>query len=298
MTFEARAMMHTLRVWDAIMQRPEDSLPRLAWAELVRACEEAGNPEYTWVWRVKQVLERIGHPDWLSTGIPAPDGAAEQEKMTPKGLIHIWESEQWHQRCWSKSSCETYNNVREVMLFYPMYLEHPDDEVNLVRWRLRTGICACRQHTGVFTGVDKDRRFCEVEGCTQGNGIETPLHFICECAAWQAQRTEMEQAVMRSPKISEQLKRALGPRMEDNPELWFRAVMCGPLHDEMGAEYAEPIATLKKRISSRRWMDVDPEILARARQALTDRVTLNWITGRKLKQWYRARAVLAGYDHV
>jgi hypothetical protein len=39
MSFDARASMHTLRVWDAIMARPAAALPRLAWLELVNACE-------------------------------------------------------------------------------------------------------------------------------------------------------------------------------------------------------------------------------------------------------------------
>ena len=36
----------------------------------------------------------------------------------------------------------------------------------------------------------------------------------------------------------------------------------------------------------------------RARQAVRDRTTLHWVTGRHIKNWYLQRAVLAGYDRV
>ena len=35
-----------------------------------------------------------------------------------------------------------------------------------------------------------------------------------------------------------------------------------------------------------------------ARQAVRDRTTLHWVTGRHIKNWYLQRAVLAGYDRV
>jgi hypothetical protein len=49
MSFDARASMHTPRVGDAIMARPAAALPRLAWLELVNACEAlpGGPPMYS-----------------------------------------------------------------------------------------------------------------------------------------------------------------------------------------------------------------------------------------------------------
>ena len=48
MSFDARASMYTLWVWDAIMARPADALPRLAWLVLVNACNAlpGGPPKY------------------------------------------------------------------------------------------------------------------------------------------------------------------------------------------------------------------------------------------------------------
>ena len=56
MAFDARAYMHT-QVWDAIMARPAAALPRLAWLELVNACEvlPGGPPMYTLAARVKEI---------------------------------------------------------------------------------------------------------------------------------------------------------------------------------------------------------------------------------------------------
>ena len=71
---------------------------------------------------------------------------------------------------------------------------------------------------------------------------------------------------------------------------------------EMGVEYTEAIAVLLKRISSRMWdRDVSDIAVDRARQAVRDRTTLqwlHWVTGRHIKNWYLQRAVLAGYDRV
>jgi hypothetical protein len=71
----------------------------------------------------------------------------------------------------------------------------------------------------------------------------------------------------------------------------------GPLH-EMGVEYTGAIAVLLKRISSRMWdYSVSGVAVDRARQAVHDRRTLNWATGRQNKKWYLQRAVLAGYEY-
>ena len=54
--FDACASMHTLRVWDAIVARPVDALPRLTWLELVSACHglPGGPPKHSLA-RVKEV---------------------------------------------------------------------------------------------------------------------------------------------------------------------------------------------------------------------------------------------------
>ena len=61
MSFDARASMHTRRVWDAIMARPAAAVPRLAWLELVNACEAltGGPPMYSLVARVKEILQSV-----------------------------------------------------------------------------------------------------------------------------------------------------------------------------------------------------------------------------------------------
>ena len=80
--------------------------------------------------------------------------------------------------------------------------------------------------------------------------------------------------------------------------MWLRVMLGGTL-TELGKEYAEPIAVLTKRISSRMWRyDISDEQVALARRALSDRTTLVWATGRQIKHWYLQRAGLAGYDHV
>ena len=107
----------------------------------------------------------------------------------------------------------------------------------------------------------------------------------------------MERAVLESPRISQALKQLLGAGMAYNPVLWFRMIVCGPMDEELGVEYAEPVAVLKVRISSQHWSQVSQEDVDRAKQALGDRLTAMWITGRQLRHWYRERAVLAGYDH-
>jgi hypothetical protein len=97
--------------------------------------------------------------------------------------------------------------------------------------------------------------------------------------------------------ISPALKARLGI-VEENPDMWLRLMLGGPLH-EMGVEYTEAIAVLLKRISSRMWdRAVSDAAVDRARQAVRDRTTLNWVTGRQIKNWYLRRAVLAGYDRV
>ena len=123
------------------------------------------------------------------------------------------------------------------------------------------------------------------------------------------------------------MKARLGS-IDANPDIWLRLMLCdlldaptalaaccgfdlchkyilylylylgGPMH-EMGVEYTEAIAVLLKRISSRMWdRDISDIAVHRVRQAVRDRTTLHWVTGRHIKNWYLQRAVLAGYDAV
>jgi hypothetical protein len=75
MSFDARASMHTLRVWDAIMVRWPAALPRLAWLELVNACEAltGGPPMYSLVARVKEILQSVNRTAWFAVGLPRDD---------------------------------------------------------------------------------------------------------------------------------------------------------------------------------------------------------------------------------
>ncbi len=82
--------------------------------------------------------------------------------------------------------------------------------------------------------------------------------------------------------ISPALKARLGS-IAANPDIWLRLMLGGPLH-EMGVEYTEAIAVVLKRISSRMWdYSVSGVAVDRARQAVHDRTTLNWVTGRQIK---------------
>jgi hypothetical protein len=72
MPFDARASMHTLRVWDAIMAA---ALPRLAWLELVNACEAlpGGPPTSSLVARVKEILQSVNRPALFAVGRSSDD---------------------------------------------------------------------------------------------------------------------------------------------------------------------------------------------------------------------------------
>jgi hypothetical protein len=91
------------------------------------------------------------------------------------------------------------------------------------------------------------------------------------------------------------LKARLGS-IAANPDMWMRLMLGGPLN-EMGVvqEYTEAIAVLLKRISD---YSVSGVVVDRARQAVHDRTTLNWVTGRQIKNWYLQCAALAGYDRL
>ena len=54
----------------------------------------------------------------------------------------------------------------------------------------------------------------------------------------------------------------------------------------MGVEYTKAIAVLLKRISSRMWdRDISDIAVDLSRQAVRDRMTLHWVTGRHIKNW-------------
>ena len=300
MTFDARASMHTLRVWDAIMARPAAALPRLAWLELVNACEAlpGGPPKYSLVARVKEVLESVGGSAWFAGGLPR-DGSTPtgyRRGCSPKELLHNREATRWRAACASKPMLRSYQCVRSYELRYQEYLEHPDWQVNLARWRLRTGISCLPEAKGRWSGIAAGDRTCECPGCDKAHEVESVWHFLLVCSRWSIERELLVANVMLSD-ISPALKARLGS-VEANPDMWLRLMLGGPLH-EMGVEYTEAIAVLLKRISSRMWdRAVSDAAVDRARQAVRDRTTLNWVTGRQIKNWYLQRAVLAGYDRV
>lgn len=191
----------------------------------------------------------------------------------------------------------TYNTVRTEWLRYQEYLEHPDWEVNLVRWRLRTGIAAVEENIGRRTRVAWDDRTCPCVGCAHAQQVETTQHMVLVCDHWAARREALVNSVMANRRLSPDIKGALGS-VYANPDMWWRFLMCAPL-PELGSEYVVPLAVLAKRISSRQWChDVTPDEVARAQRALNDRMTAVWVTGRQLRAWYLDRAVLAGYTRV
>ena len=300
MSFDARASMHTLRVWDAIMARPADALPRLAWLELVNACNAlpGGPPKYSLVARVKEVLESVGGSVWFTSGLPRDDHSdtGYRRRCSPKELLHNREADRWRTAVQTKPMLRSYLCVRSYDLRYQEYLEHPDWQVNLARWRLRTGICCLAEAKGRWSGIAVSGRTCECPGCDKAHEVESVRHFLLVCSHWSAEREMLMSNVLLSD-ISLSMKACLGS-IDANPDMWLRLMLGGPMH-EMGVEYTEAIAVLLKRISSRMWdCDVSDIAVDRARQAVRDRTTLHWVTGRHIKNWYLQRAVLAGYDRV
>ena len=121
-------------------------------------------------------------------------------------------------------------------------------------------------------------------------------HFLLVCSHWSAERELLMSNVLLRD-ISLSMKACLGS-IEANSHMWLRLMLGGPMH-AMGVEYTEAIAVLLKRISSRMWdCDISDIAVDRGRQAVRDRTTLHWVTGRHIKHWYLQRAVLAGYDRV
>ena len=98
-SFDAPASMHTLRVWGAIMARSADALPRLAWLELLNACNAlpGGPPKYSLVARVKEVLESVGRSVWFTSGLPRddPSDTGCRRRCSTKELLHNREADRW-----------------------------------------------------------------------------------------------------------------------------------------------------------------------------------------------------------
>lgn len=300
MPFDLRSRMHTLRVWDAIMRRPADAIPRLAWNELVAESELRGSPKYTLVARVKDTLALVGGENLFAVGLPrdVQTETGYRRGWSPKELIQELASVQWRGACAEKRSLRSYEDVRSHALRYEAYLEHPDWQVNLARWRLRTGVCCVFEREGRRLGIAPADRTCQCAGCDRPDEVESVRHFLLVCSRWNVERQQLVSSVLQSHRISVELKARLGQSVADNPGMWLRLILGGGLH-ELGSEYSEPLAVLTKRISSRLWRyDVSEEDVARARRALSDRTSLVWITGRQLKSWYSQRALLSGYDHV
>ena len=145
--------------------------------------------------------------------------------------------------------------------------------------------------------MPREERVCQCLGCEHPE-IESTRHMIIVCDAWANRREELVASIVNNRSISPRLKQMLGNSVQHSPDLWWRVLMCAPL-PEMGEEYTESWAQLTKRISSRKWdRNVTDEMVARARQALSDRRTIIWVTGRQLRAWYLERALLAGYRRV
>ena len=203
----------------------------------------------------------------------------------------------WRMHCAHKRSLRWYERVRTDWPRYQEYLEHPDKEVNLVRWRLRTGFAAVAEYLGRWNGTPLEERVCQCNGC-EHPGVESTWHMIMECDRWAERRLALVASILGHLGISRSVKNALGNTMQASPDLWWRLLMCAPL-PELGEEYVLSWAQLTKRISSRMWDDgVSDEMVARARQALSDRRTVMWVTGRQLRAWYLERAQMAGYSRV
>ncbi len=255
---------------------------------------------YSLVARVKEILQSVNRTAWFAVGLPRDDSTdtGYVRGLSPKELIHGREAERWRAACAAKPMLRSYERVRSYELRYQEYLEHRDWQVNLARWRLRTGICCLAEANGRCNGVGVAARRCECPGCDKAHEVESVWHFLLVCSRWSVERELFVSNVMLSD-ISPALKACLGS-MAANPDIWLRLMLGGPLH-EMGVEYTEAIAVLLKRISSRMWdysVSGVAAVVDRARQAVHDRTTLNWVTGRQIKNWYLHRAALAGYDRV
>ena len=160
MSVDARAYMHTLRVWDAIMARPADALPRLAcdaWLELVNASNAlpGGPPKYSLVARVKEVLESVGGSAWFASGLPRDDHSdtGYQRRCSPKELLHNREADRWRPAVKPEPMLRSYLCVRSYDLRYQECLEHPDCQVILA-------VAAAHGHLLLCGGEGPVERHC------------------------------------------------------------------------------------------------------------------------------------------
>ena len=301
-SFDARAAMHTLRVWDAVMRRPAGSMVRLAWAALITACDRAGSPAYTLVARVKEVLLSVNRLGWFMSGLPreADSPTGYRRGASPKELLYNREVVKWREKCANGQMLRGYNAVRTNGLRYQEYLEHPDWRVRRAMWRLRANVSCLMECRGRHQGIPFEARLCPCGGCDKPNEVESVWHMLLVCSRWDGHRQGLVAAVLTNPDLSEVLLGALGGSVAARPDMWLRLMLGGPLH-ELGVEYTESAAVLAKRISSRAWLRVDGPSsaeVARAHRALADREEVVRTVGPRIKVWYEERAILAGYDGV
>ena len=69
-------------------------------------------------------------------------------KFSPRELLHNREADRWRTAVRTKPMLRSYLCVRSYDLRYQEYHEHPDWQVKLARWRLRTGIYCLAEAKG------------------------------------------------------------------------------------------------------------------------------------------------------
>jgi hypothetical protein len=120
---------------------------------------------YSLVARVKEILQSVSRTARFAVGLPRDDSTytGYVRGCSSKELIHGREAEQCRAACAAKSMLRSYERVglRSYELRYQEFLEHPDWQVNLARWRLRTGICCLAEANGRWNGVAVADRRCE-----------------------------------------------------------------------------------------------------------------------------------------
>ena len=141
--------------------------------------------------RVKEVLESVGGSVWFTSGLPRDDHSdtGYRRRCSPKELLHNREADRWRTAVQTKPMLRSYLCVRSYDLRYQEYLEHPDWQVNLARWRLRTGICCLAEVSG---------RTCECPGSDKAHDVQSVRHFILVCSQRSAERELLMPNVLRS----------------------------------------------------------------------------------------------------
>ena len=123
--------------------------------------------------RVKEVLESVGGSVWFTSGLTRDDHSdtAYRRRCSPKELLHNREADRWRTAVQTKPMLRSYLCVRAYDLRYQEYPEHPDWQVNLARWRLRTGICCLAEAKGRWSGIAVSGRTCECPGCDKAHEV-------------------------------------------------------------------------------------------------------------------------------